>query len=327
MNQFDVPMSDADINMTSNPAKAMLNEQLATGIENNIWGPLIGGAVSLIGASRQASAARSETEARNAATERQFEFDKEKHQMLKDKFDRDKEYQIEQIKIAAQDEGRVAAYQDARNLAQYNFQLQIRNKQQETNERMFQKSEDIYKNQMSINALAEKTARSDEYRKLEEIHTEAAFDKEAAYLDSMEAEGKLRARGVVGRSADKLAQVTAFKTGKQLTMLNLSLDNAEAATDSVLKQISKDRTVADLNAFAAKMLDPGEIPMPVQPLKTPMATFIYPPPTQEFDYGPEPVKGATFSASAATAGIWGNAIAGIAGQIGNYYSNQSQQFR
>ena len=58
MNQFDVPMSDADINMTSNPAKAMLNEQLATGIENNIWGPLIGGAVSLIGAGKQASAAR-----------------------------------------------------------------------------------------------------------------------------------------------------------------------------------------------------------------------------------------------------------------------------
>ena len=35
MNDFGVPMTDADINMSSNPAKAMLNEQMATtGMEN-----------------------------------------------------------------------------------------------------------------------------------------------------------------------------------------------------------------------------------------------------------------------------------------------------
>ena len=37
MNQFDVPMSDADINMTSNPARAMLDEKLATTGESNGW--------------------------------------------------------------------------------------------------------------------------------------------------------------------------------------------------------------------------------------------------------------------------------------------------
>ena len=143
----------------------------------------------------------------------------------------------------------------------------------------------------------------------------------------MEAEGKLRARGVVGRSSDKLAQAVAFQTGKKLTMLNLSLDNAEAATDSVLQQISIDKNIADLNAFAAKMLDPGVLPMPVQPLKTPMATYIYPPALQEYDYGPEPVLGATVDAGAASAGIWGSAIAGIAGQVGNYFMNQNNQYQ
>ena len=58
-----------------------------------------------------------------------------------------------------------------------------------------------------------------------------------------------------------------------------------------------------------------------------MATFIYPRPLQDFDFGPEPVKGAQYSAASATAGIWGNAIAGIAGQIGNYYANQSQPYK
>ena len=158
----------------------------------------------------------------------------------------------------------------------YNYQLQIRNKQQDTNEKMFKKSEDIYKNQMSINAMAEQKGIDDENRKLEEIYAEAAFDKEAAYLDSMEAEGKLRARGVVGRSSDKLAQAVAFKTGKQLTMLNLSLDNAEAASNSVLQGIKIDKNIADLNAFAAKMLDPGVLPCQCNHLKHQWRTYIYP---------------------------------------------------
>ena len=107
-------------------------------------------------------------------------------------------------------------------------------------------------------------------------------------------------------------------------MINLSLDNAEAATDSVLSQIGRDRTVADLNAYAAKMLDPGELPMPVQPLATPQATFMYPRELEDFDFGPEPVKGARATSQSGT--IWGNTLAGIAGQIGNYYGNQNRQY-
>jgi hypothetical protein len=182
----------------------------------------------------------------------------------------------------------------------------------------------FYGNQLSINSLQEKAARDDEVQKLREIRTESRFDQEEAYIDSIEAEGKLRARGVVGRSADKLAQVAAFDTGKRISMINLSLDNAEIAADSVLSQISRDRTVADLNAYAARMLDPGELPMPVQPLATPQATFLYPP-MERFGYGPEPVKGAM--ATSPSGAIWGNAVAGIAGQISNYYGSQISQFK
>tara|TARA_B100001029_G_scaffold177222_1_gene181493 strand:+ start:651 stop:1538 length:888 start_codon:yes stop_codon:yes gene_type:complete len=291
------------------------------------WGPLIGGAISLIGGSKQASAARRSAEAQNEAAERQFEYNKEAYEMRKDRLDRDRAHAVEEIGIRAANEAKVAAFKDASAMDQYNYQLQIRNKQQDTNEKMFKKSEDIYQNQMSINSMAEQRGVDDENRKLEEIYAEAAFDKEAAYLDSMEAEGKMRARGVVGRSADKLAQATAFQTGKKLTMLNLSLDNAEAASNSVLQGIKIDKNIADLNAFAAKMLDPGVLPMPVQPLKTPMATYIYPPALQEFDYGPEPVMGATVDAGAASSGIWGSAIAGIAGQVGNYFMNQNNQYK
>ena len=286
----------------------------------------IGIATNLIGGIFGSSSKRSEVNARNQAVERQYEYDMELYDMKKQQLQANQDFKIQEIQNAARQEGQIAAFKDASNLQQYNYNLQIRNSQQETNEKMFQKSEKIYENQLSMNALQEKAAYDDELRKLDEIKAESMFDEQEAFIDAIEAEGKLRARGVVGRSADKLAQAAAFKTGKQITMLNLSVDNAEAAAVSVLSQISRDKTVADLNAFAAKMLDPGELPMPVQPYKTPMATFIYPRPLQDFDFGPEPVKGAQYSASAATAGIWGNVISGIAGQIGNYYGNLNRQY-
>ena len=285
---------------------------------------LLGIGVSLVGGLLSSRSSSKAASAQNQAIEAQHTYDKELWEMKKDQLNADRDYKIDEIQRAAQQEGQIAAYKDASNLAQYNYSLQIRNKQQQTNEQMFQKSEDIYASQMSMNALQEKSAKEDEMQKLREIHTESRFDQEEAYIDSIEAEGKLRARGVVGRSADKLAQTVAFDTGKKLSMINLSLDNAEAATDSVLSQIGRDRTVADLNAYAAKMLDPGELPMPVQPLATPQATFMYPRELEDFDFGPEPVKGAMATSQSGT--IWGNTLAGIAGQIGNYYGNQNRLY-
>ena len=285
---------------------------------------LLGIGVSLVGGLLSSRSSSKAASAQNQAIEAQHTYDKELWEMKNDQLNADRDYKIQEIQRAAQQEGQIAAYKDASNLAQYNYSLQIRNKQQQTNEQMFQKSEDIYASQMSMNALQEKSAKEDEMQKLREIHTESRFDQEEAYIDSIEAEGKLRARGVVGRSADKLAQTVAFDTGKKLSMINLSLDNAEAATDSVLSQIGRDRTVADLNAYAAKMLDPGELPMPVQPLATPQATFMYPRELEDFDFGPEPVKGARATSQSGT--IWGNTLSGIAGQISNYYGNQNRQY-
>ena len=285
---------------------------------------LLGIGVSLVGGFLGSRSSNKAAAAQNKAIEAQYQYDKELWEMKKDQLNANRDYQIQEIQKLAEQEGQIAAYKDASNLAQYNYSLQIRNKQQETNEKMFQKSEEIYASQMSINALQEKAAKDDELQKLREIYTESRFDQEEAYIDSIEAEGKLRARGVVGRSADKLAQTVAFDTGRRLSMINLSLDNADIATDSVLSQISRDKTVADLNAYAAKMLDPGELPMPVQPLATPQATFMYPRELEDFDFGPEPVKGAM--ATSQSGAIWGNTLAGIAGQISNYYGNQNRQY-
>ena len=68
------------------------------------------------------------------------------------------------------------------------------------------------------------------------------------------------------------------------------------------------------------MLDPGILPMPIEPLPTPHATFIYPRVYQDYDFGPRPVLGAMASPGAAASQAWGTSISGIAGSIGSAFN-------
>ena len=90
---------------------------------------------------------------------------------------------------------------------------------------------------------------------------------------------------------------------------------AERNTRSVLSEIARDQEAADMAAWAQKMLDPGELPLPLEPLATPVAEFLLPRPIEEFDFGPQPVRGAIRDPSAAAGQVWGSTITGIAGQI------------
>jgi hypothetical protein len=65
------------------------------------------------------------------------------------------------------------------------------------------------------------------------------------------------------------------------------------------------------------MLDPGVLPEPIKPFATPMAEYLYPREIQDFDFGPEPVKGAMASPSAAANRVWGQTISSVAGTVGS----------
>jgi len=316
MNDFGVPMTDADINMTANPAKAMMQQTMeVSGLENSwAWlAPVIGGAVGLYGAKKSSDAAKQAQSDRNDAVGAQYEYDKQAWQMQKDAAIADREYAVKEIEMRAKQEGQLAAYKDAQQQQSYNYNLQIRNQQQDTNERMYKKSEDIYYNQLGVNAMEEREARLNERRKLKEINTEDLYAKQDAMIEAMQAEGTIRARGVTGRTADKLSTTAALQAATKMTLLDLSLDNATIESNSTLRAITRDRTVADLNAYAARMLDPGVLPMPIQPLPTPQAQYMYPRVYQDYDFGPQPIKGAMISPSAAAAQVWGTSISSLAG--------------
>ena len=285
-----------------------------------IIAPIVGAAVGIYGANKQANAAKKAQQERNNATEAQYEYNKERWAMDKEKMLADREFKVKEIEERARQEGQLAGFKDASNARQYNYQLQIRNKQQDTNERMYAKSNAIFQQQLGLNALQERSARMDERQQLEEIKAEKRYEKNTAYLDGIIAEGEIRARGQMGRSVQKARSVQTLKTATALTLLDLSLQNATTASESAIRNIKQDRTVADLNAYATKMLDPGVLPMPVQPLPTPMSTFMYPRVYEDYDFGPEPVRGAMISPSSASAQVWGSSISSLAGMASQIVS-------
>ena len=286
-----------------------------------IIAPIVGAAVGIYGANKQANAAKSAQQERNNATEAQYQYNKERWAMDKQKMLADREYKVKEIEERARQEGQLAGFKDASAARQYNYQLQIRNKQQDTNERMYEKSNAIFQSQLGLNALQERSARMDERQQLQEIQAEKRYEKNTAYLDGIIAEGEIRARGQMGRSVQKARSVQTLKTATALTLLDLSLQNATTASESAIRNIKQDRTVADLNAYATKMLDPGVLPMPVQPLPTPMSTFMYPRVYEDYDFGPEPIQGAMISPSSASAQVWGSSISSLAGMASQIVSN------
>ena len=285
-----------------------------------IIAPIVGAAVGIYGANKQANAAKNAQQERNNATDAQYEYDKEKWAMEKQQMLANREFKVKEIEERARQEGELAGFKDATAARQYNYQLQIRNKQQDTNERMYAKSNAIFQSQLGLNALQERSARMDERQQLEEIKAEKRYEKNTAYLDGIIAEGEIRARGQMGRSVQKARSVQTLKTATALTLLDLSLQNATTASESAIRNIKQDRTVADLNAYATKMLDPGVLPMPVQPLPTPMSTFMYPRVYEDYDFGPEPVRGAMISPSSASAQVWGSSISSLAGMASQIVS-------
>ena len=220
---------------------------------------IIGAATAIYGANKASNAAKSAQNARNEATNAQYKYDVEAWQMQKDAAIAKRDYAVREVEMKAEAEGRLAAYKDATAARQYNYNLQIRNSQQDANDRMFQKSEDIYLHQTSLNSMNEKAARMDERRQLKEIEAENRYEKNEVFLDALLAEGAIRARGVTGRSADKARSVSTLKAGVALTQLSSSLENATVASNSAIRAIGRERSIADLNAYASKMLDPGAV--------------------------------------------------------------------
>ena len=277
-------------------------------------GASVGG--SIYGGSMQANAAKQQAELQNEYAHRQYQYNLDMWGMKKNQLQAQRQEAVDRILVDAVNEGKIKAYKDASAVEQYQYALQIRNSQQLSNEAAFRRSEDIYSTTTDLNSISARAAMDSEIVQLQESQAEARFDRHEAYLEALEAEGKLRARSGSGRRAAKGVQVTMAAYGKQMEMLDATLDSSGRNTRAALEEIIRDKTSADLSAYASRMLDPGELPMPIEPRPLPVPELSLPRTLQPYDFGPQPIMGAMASPSAAAQQAWGSTITSIAGTIG-----------
>jgi len=281
-------------------------------------GLALGVGASWFGGSKAANAAARSAELQNEAMQRKYDYDVKGWKARSQKLIADRAFAVDQIAAARRNENKRADWQDAMNARKYQYDLQIRNRQQQSNEDQFERSEDVYATQIDLNAMSAQTAYEDEARQLEEIRKERTFDQQDAYLENLLTEGKLRATGVEGRSAQKGYQVTAFDFGYTTEQLDEAFAGAGAKSRAAMKAIATDLKSANLAAHAQRMLDPGDIPLPLEQLAVARQEFVMPRALGEFDFGPRPVMGVMADPNAAAGAAWGNAISSIGSQIGGY---------
>ena len=278
-------------------------------------GASIGGQV--MAGQKAADAHRKAAQATNDATQRQYHYDMAAWEMNKDRLKQQHDYTKQSIETKATNEERLAQYQDQLQQNRYNYDLMIRDREQQSLDEQFLKSNQLYDAQIDLNTRTANDARDAEFIKYQELQYEAAFQNDELLTDTLISEGQVRARGQDGRSASKIAQVQLADKGIKQQMIAESVLSGARNTRSVLKEIAKDKEAADMAAFAAKMLDPGVLPEPLEPLEVPRSDFLYPEAPQEFDFGPQPVLGAMANVSAASDLGWATTIGGISNLAGS----------
>ena len=309
MNDFGVPMSDAE--MTMQPIKPHEEMMAASGVQSNWIGAAIGIGASIFGGMKASSAAKKNARAQNEAAQRQFEYNTDLWEMSKDKLTADRDYLIDSIEIKKRNEQQLAAYTDKVANSRHQHNLQIWDYQNKSLQAQFAKSEEVYAGRINQNEQSAQAAREGAATKFEQLQRQVAYDNQDQELQHILEMNAVKnndglSRADYGQSKRALRGYSHARL--QQTVLSGSKD---FVLD--LKEIALDKSAANLSAFAQKMLKPGLLPKPPAPLPTPTAEWQMPRALEEFDFGPPPVMGAQASVSAAgSSAFWGTAGSGIA---------------
>lgn len=256
---------------------------------------------------------QSEASAARAAQRRQDQYNMQSWKYGKKRIKADYKQEVKQWKLNKQNEETLASWKDQTADQDWQYALKIQDYEYRSQMRQYQKSEEIYGNQLTFNNMAEAAAKEAEYRRLQDATNELAFQNQDIVIKALESEGAAAVKGQQGRSANKGDQSVVASLGRNQAILAESLISARGETEAAMRKIAADKYGADLAAQAARMLQPERTPTPPKPLITPRAEFLKPRQPKDFDYGPKPVKGAMASSAGAWLGTAGNIASGIAG--------------
>lgn len=279
-----------------------------------ITGAVINAGASVLSSVFSGAAKAEQVKAADRAAQKQQKYNKGAWRDNKDKLNADREWLVDKIKNDEYNEDQRRLHIDQLNLDAYKEKLAIRDYQEKSLDDQYQKSEALYAKGLSLAATERDLSVESIYRKRKEIQQAARFSAQKLIIDAVEAQGKIRASGAAGRSVEKAAAAAGLPFLNQQTELVQSLVSADQQTVAELKNTQLDYEQYLTTLEANRMLQPRELPMPPEPRKLPVVKFTYPRELEEFDYGPEPIKGATatFNSSLSFANTAVNAIGSLA---------------
>lgn len=286
----------------------LLDEQLAeSGLEMNILSSVLGIGSSILGASSAASASRKQEKAAKKQAKDQYKYDKAKYRMNKSRLKADRDFTIEGIEIAKRNEATLADLKNQVALDNYESQLQQRQLRIKQNTKQFAKSSQLYGQQLTFNDYAARTAIRGEQQRFNEQLKAAAFENQDLIIESLQERGAIQARGQSGNSLGRLASNAVGALGRNQVIIQQQILGARQARDQGIRNVDSSKLGADIQAFANLMI-PAEDPlMPVVPRVTPLSEYQMPRALEDFDFGPEPIKGAVATGGASAA--WMNGLA------------------
>jgi len=256
-----------------------------------VWGWVAAGA-AVVGAISNKRSQDKAAKTQNDYTQRQYEYDTDMWEMGKEKLRANYDFAYETYELQKRNDQKTADYINEKNLRKYNYDLKIVKAQNEANKKAFAKSEGIYNQQLNFNNMAAADAAEEARVKQQEINQDIAFKNEDAIIKSIEAKGQLAVTAQSGGSAMKAYQNIIASRGRNEAQLAESLFSSIGETKRALRTISRDKYGADLAAFANKMLEPGVIPDPIDPVDAPLTEWQPPRALIDADFGVAPIKGA-----------------------------------
>ena len=282
-------------------------------------GAVLGIGSAIFGAVSGSNQASESNRASKKAVENQYKYDTERYDMAKDKLKADRDFTIEQIQTNIRNDERLADLKNQQSLDNFGFNLKIREQQMKNYTRQYDKSSNLYGQQLSFNDMAANVASTAEQQKMNDAMSEAAFQNEDLFVQGLQETGTMMARGQAGKSVGKGKQSLNAQLGRNQNIVMANLLSSKSTMRNALARVATQRTGADIQAFANLMIPQDAPPEVLEPYAAILPEYTLPRALKDFDYGPEPIKGV--AAQVSTSAPWLNALGSVSSNLVSAFSN------
>ena len=243
-----------------------------------ITASLISGGINLLGGLFGRSSANKQRKAEERFLQKKYdEYDLPLWGMQKDRLIAQRDEIIRGIELQQRNEKTLADFKDKNNLRNYQHSLKIREAKYQ-NDLTLKRRSDFFINKAIGSAVQQ------EQQEAFQTRQQYAFENEENIIASIQAKGELAVKSQAGKSAVKAAQSQLYDEGRQMAIMVENIVTARKDSRARLNDFL-------IQQEASRMLQPSRGIAPLKPLETPLAEYELPRELEDFDFGPQPIKG------------------------------------